>query len=172
MRVWIALAVAVSSAVIVAATAHSGAAASGSLVVACSDITSGPSPAPGQEGVRSVLGVLALPTAYTPQSAMRVQSAGRWTYWMKAGVGVRLGQFTVTVTVAKAWRTRAAVSWGRGPIVSSIRFSGCAGTPLVFAWNAYVGGFYLRSPTACVPLVFSSRGRTATLRFGIGKRCP
>ncbi len=86
-------------------------------------------------------------------------------------MGVRLGKFTVTVTVPKAWRSRAGINWGSGAIVSSLRFSGCAGAPLVFAWNAYVGGFYLHGPAACVPLVFSSAGRSATLRFGIGKRC-
>jgi hypothetical protein len=38
-------------------------------------------------------------------------------------------------------------------------------------WNPYVGGFVLRSRAGCVPLEFRVGGRTATVRFGIGKRC-
>ena len=38
-------------------------------------------------------------------------------------------------------------------------------------WNAYAGGFYLRSRSACVPLKFRVGRRAKTVRFGLGKRC-
>jgi hypothetical protein len=37
--------------------------------------------------------------------------------------------------------------------------------------NAYPGGFFLRSPAACVPLAFSVESRRQTVWFGIGRRC-
>jgi hypothetical protein len=37
--------------------------------------------------------------------------------------------------------------------------------------NAYAGGFYLRAPSACLPLIFTVDGRSTSVRFGIGKRC-
>ncbi len=172
MKVFVVVVLVAFCASSIAGTAR-GSSASAPLVVPCRDITAGTAPAPGQAGTQSALGVIAVAApAYERHPAVPVQNAGRWRYWMKAGVGVRLGRFTVTVTVTKAWRSRAGISWGNGAIVSSLRFSGCVGAPLVFAWNAYVGGFYLRGPAACVPLVVSSAGRSATLRFGIGRRCP
>jgi hypothetical protein len=155
------------------AGAARGLSVSSPWLVPCREITAGTAPAPGQVGVQTALGVIAVAApAYDPHPAVPVQSAGRWTYWMKGGVGVRLGTYTITVTVAKAWRSRAAISWGTGPIVSSLRFSGCSTAPQVRRWNAYVGGFYLRAPSACVPLVFSVGQRSTTVRFGIGRRCP
>jgi hypothetical protein len=89
------------------------------------------------------------------------------------GMVVRGGNFTVTVRVPKAWRSRAAITWGGGesPIGSSVQFSGCSNKPLTNEWNAYAGGFYLRAPSGCVPLVFTVGHRSATVRFGIGRHC-
>lgn len=39
-------------------------------------------------------------------------------------------------------------------------------------WNAYPGGFYIDSATACVPLRITARGRSRTVRVGIGTACP
>jgi hypothetical protein len=36
---------------------------------------------------------------------------------------------------------------------------------------AYSGGFFLRSPGACLPLTFRVGQRSATVRFGLGRRC-
>ncbi len=106
--------------------------------VACRDIVDGATPVPGKEGARLVLGKMVVASAYTPQQAVRVHNLERWTYWMKAGVAVHSGNFTVTVTVPKAWRSRAGISWGSGAIVSSLRFSGCPTASLVSGWNGYV----------------------------------
>lgn len=141
------------------------------FVIPCADITP-PAPVPGQDGTRLVLGVMAVPTAYAAQRAAHVEGYGRWTYWHKVGMGVRAGKFMVTVTVPTEWQTRAAITWGNSQrIVSSLRFNGCGSTPASTKWNGYVGGFYLRIPTACVPLTFSLGQRSTTVRFGIGQLC-
>jgi hypothetical protein len=60
--------------------------------------------------------------------------------------------------------------------VSSLRIASC---PLVREgagprprWNAYAGGFYLRTRSVCVPLVVRVGGRSRTVRFGVGRPCP
>jgi hypothetical protein len=141
-------------------------------VVVCGDII-GQATGPLVDGYRLVLGVMSVPPAYMPQGAVHVDGFGRWTYWHKVGMVVRAGKFTVTVSVPKAWRSRVAITWGNSQgIVNSLQFTGCGTAPLIGNWNAYAGGFYLRAPSACVPLVFSVGGRSATVRFGIGRRCP
>lgn len=47
--------------------------------------------------------------------------------------------------------------------------AGCPGN--ANTGNAYAGGFHLRSPSACVPLIFAVGAHRATIEFGIGKRC-
>jgi hypothetical protein len=66
---------------------------------------------------------------------------------------------------------RAAIIWGNGNYdpASSLRIAGCGSDPNV--GNAYAGGFYLRSRSACLPLTFRVGRRSATIRFGIGRRC-
>jgi len=141
--------------------------------VPCADVI-GQARGPHDLGYRLVLGVMSVPPAYMPQGAVRVDGFGRWTYWRKTGMVVRGGNFTVVVTVPKAWRSRAAITWGNGgsPIVSSLRFTGCGNDASTNQWSAYAGGFYLRSRVACVPLVFRLGDRSVTVRFGIGTRCP
>lgn len=113
-----------------------------------------------------------MPTAYAVQGAAHVDGYGHWRYWHKVGMGVRAGKFLVSVTVPVEWRTRAAITWGNSQrIVSSLRFNGCGSAPASTEWNGYVGGFYLRTPTACVPLIFSLGHQSTTVRFGIGKHC-
>jgi hypothetical protein len=36
---------------------------------------------------------------------------------------------------------------------------------------AYAGGFFLRAPSACVPLVLAVGSRRQTVWFGIERRC-
>jgi len=117
---------------------------------------------------RQVLGVVAVPPAFMPQ----VVPTGKmpWAYWRKQGLVVSASGKTVTVTVPKAWRRRAAITWGNGVRpVSSLRIEGCHTSAGV--GYAYAGGFLLRSPSACVPLIFSVGSRSATVRFGVGQRC-
>jgi hypothetical protein len=116
---------------------------------------------------RSVLNAIAVPPAYLQQVvATRQQS---WRYWRKAGLVVRARR-AVTIPVPPHWRTRVAIVWGNsgGPF-ASLRIAACAGSP--HSGNAYAGGFYLRSSSACLPLIFTVAGRSTTVRFGIGTRC-
>ena len=117
---------------------------------------------------RTVLGVVSVPPAYISQVVHLRQ--GAWPYWEKAGLVVRAGRGPVTVSVPLAWRKRAAITWGGNTgTVSSLRIARCGSTPT--RGSAYAGGFYLRSRSACLPLVFRAGGHSATVRFGIGRRC-
>jgi hypothetical protein len=117
---------------------------------------------------RSVLGVVSVPPAYISQ-VVHLQD-GAWPSWVKAGLVVRASRGPVTVTVPLAWRKRAAITWGGNTgIVSSLRISRCGSNPT--RGNAYAGGFYLRSRSGCLPLVFRAGTHSATVRFGLGRRC-
>ncbi len=130
----------------------------------------GPVKSARQDGYRPVLGYVSVPPPYLAQP-VRVPSFAPWVYWMKAGLVVRNGHTPVTVSVPSAWRKRAAISWGNNVIgpVSSLRITACLSSSP--GWHAYAGGFYLRSRAGCVPLLFRVGNRTATVRFGIGRRC-
>ena len=120
-------------------------------------------------GYRVVLGVVSVPPARLIQ-VVPIRSRP-WTHWRKAGLVVRAGAPPVTVSVPAAWRSRAAITWGNSTgIVSALRIASCPGPAGV--WNAYAGGFYLRSRVACVPLRFSVAGRSSVVRFGLGRPCP
>jgi hypothetical protein len=137
------------------------------LVVACDQVILQPK-SPFADGYRRVLGVISAPRAYTPQ-VVRL-TGGRWPYWEKAGMVVRAGRSPVKVSVPQVWRTRAAITWGNAkPVVSSLRFSACPSPPNV--WNAYAGGFFMRSHGACIPLIFQVGDRRQVVRFGIDHRC-
>jgi hypothetical protein len=118
---------------------------------------------------RLVLGAVSVP----PPVLQIVETPGeKWPYWRKAGLVVRSGTASLTITIPKAWRKRAAIDWGyksQGAF-SSVRIVGCGTDPK--AGNAYSGGFVLRDRSLCLPLVFSVGGRSQTVRFGLGRRCP
>ena len=117
---------------------------------------------------RQVLGVVAVPPAFMRQVVPIRQMP--WAYWRKQGLVVSASGKAVTVTVPKTWRRQAAITWGNGiRPVSSLRIEGCHTSAGV--GYAYAGGFLLRSPSACVPLIFSVGSRSATVRFGVGQRC-
>lgn len=119
-------------------------------------------------GYRVVLGVVSVPQAYRPQV---VATRSRpWSHWSKAGLVIRGGSPPVTVSVPKAWRKRAAITWGNTGIVSALRIASCPPWESK-VWNAYAGGFVLRSRSACVPLIFRVGKRSATVRFGLAQAC-
>ncbi len=83
------------------------------------------------------------------------------------GIAIRAGSPAVLITVPETWRHRAGIGWGNNlGVVSSLRLLSCPRQ--LGAWNVYAGGFYLRSPSGCVPLVFHIGRQTATLTFAIG----
>src|SRR5581483_6866294 len=133
---------------LVAAAAGGATRARASPLVTCGQAVLHPRfPAAGD---RLVLGVLSVP----PASQNQVVRSGRrdWPYWRKAGLIVRDGSPAVAVSVAPAWRRRIAITWGGSDVVSSLKIAHCPGDGS--GADGYAGGFYLRSPTACVPLIF------------------
>lgn len=79
---------------------------------------------------RQVLGVVAVPPAYMRQVVSSSQKL--WPYWHKQGLVIRATGESVTVTVPKLWRRRAAITWGNGgDPVSSLRIAGCAASRTV-----------------------------------------
>jgi hypothetical protein len=118
-------------------------------------------------GARVVLGVLSVPPAHLPPATGG--GVRPWRYSIKYGLTVRAGSPAVVVSVPPAWRHRAAIDWGGSGIVSSLRVLSCPRRAGV--WNSYAGGFWLRSPSACIPLVFQVGRQAVTRTFGIGRSC-
>jgi hypothetical protein len=117
---------------------------------------------------RLVLDVVSVPPRYLKQVVATNERP--WSHWRKAGLVVRAGS-ELTVSVPHAWRSQVAIVWGNGGhgVFSSVHFVGCGSNP--HFGNAFAGGFYLRSRSACLPLLFRTGKRAAMVRFGIGRRC-
>jgi len=129
---------------------------------------------PSYPGGKIVLGVISLGRNFLLPTVPVHE--GLWRYWQKHGLWIWAGHKAVTITVPKAWRNRAAITWGVNVgIVSTLRLPGTlltAGCPAgPGTWDAYVGGLYLRSRSACVPLVFAVGRRSAVVRVGVGRLC-
>jgi len=118
---------------------------------------------------RLVLGAVSVPPVYLAQVVPTGERP--WAYWRKAGLVVRADGQAISVSVPPAWRGRAGVTWGNGGngVFASLRIAGCPGGAA--RGLAYAGGFYLRTRSACLPLVFRVGKRSETVRFGIGRRC-
>jgi PQQ-like domain len=137
------------------------------MVVGCDQIIDR-TKTPFAGGYRRVLGVVAAPPAHIPQVVR--SDDPHWPYWEKAGMVLRAGPRPIDVSVPANWRGRAAITWGNGrPPVSAIRFTPCPSPPGV--WNAYAGGFLMKTRGACVPLVFQVGRERRVVRFGVGVRC-
>jgi hypothetical protein len=172
---WLVRATALAGAVLVAAcTASTGTSATGShpatqppvaVPAGGCQLPVGSEPSPGG---KIVLGVISLGPDFL-QPAVPVHQRW-WRYWQKHGLWIRAGHQVVTVAVPRAWRNRAAITWGVNVgIARTLRLPGCPAGP--GTWNAYAGGFYLRSSSACVPLVLAVGRRSAVVRVGVGRRC-
>jgi hypothetical protein len=137
-------------------------------LVDCGQIIGGMYSAPRvKNGSKIVLdSVAVIPHIAQPPVAV---TAAPWTHWLKSPLIMRSGKQQIEVSVPKAWRNRAAVTWGNSGIVSALRVAPCPS--LTDGWHVYAGGFYLRSRSACVPLVIRMGMRTTTVRFGIGRSC-
>ena len=161
-----ALAAAVAVGAVALLAAHAAATTTRVPTVPCRDVI-GQAKTGRAGGYRVVLGVVSVPPA---RLAQVVATGSRpWRYWRKAGLVIRASATPVTVTVAPAWRSRAAIAWGGSGVVRSLRFAACPSPAGV--WNAYAGGFYLRASHACVPLIFMVDRRLEIVRFGIGGAC-
>jgi hypothetical protein len=118
---------------------------------------------------RLVLGSVSVPPAYQAQVVPTGETP--WGYFRKAGLVVRADGQAVSISVPRAWRDRAGITWGNGGmgVFDSLRIAGCPRDAV--EGLAYAGGFYLRSPSACLLLVFRVGRRSETVRFGIGRHC-
>jgi len=123
-----------------------------------------------EDGYRIVLGRVGIPDKeHTSRRASRSPDK-IWPYFRPAGLVVRGGTSPVTITVPEGWRDRVAISWGNTPAVSSLQIASCDGS-VSKPWNAYAGGFHLRSRADCVPLDIRVGGRSTTVRLGVGRAC-
>jgi hypothetical protein len=123
-----------------------------------------------EDGYRVVLGRVGVPDEqHTSRRASRTP-AKPWRYFRRVGLVVRGGTSPVTITVPEGWRNRVAISWGNTPAVSSLQIASC-GAAVSKPWNAYAGGFHLRSRADCVPLDIRVGGRSTSVRFGVGRAC-
>jgi len=134
-------------------------------IVRCEKIIGGEGAASARAR-RVVLDAVSIP-AYLPQTVETQDRA--WPYWSKTGLVIRAGAPQVTISVPIAWRKRAAITWGNTGAVGALRVASCP--QYGSNWNAYAGGFLLNSRSACMPLVIRVGQRTATARFGVGRRC-
>jgi hypothetical protein len=116
---------------------------------------------------RPALGAVSVPPAYL-RAYPTLETP--WRYFAKSGMVVKSGT-SVTISVPSAWRNRVGISWGNNVhrVFHTIRIAPCSRIPK--RGYAYAGGFRLRRPSACAPLVFAVGGRRQTVWFGIGRRC-
>jgi hypothetical protein len=149
-------------------TAHPTRPTEPEITVACGDANLRVAPADVKaDGRRVILNAVSVPPAYIRQ-VQRTTVEG-WAYWTKTGIEIEAGSPVVRISVPKAWQKRAAIEWGLGGPVRAQRFAACSPPPTY--WNGFVGGFFLSDRSACVPLLIQVGKRTATVRFGIGRRC-
>lgn len=115
---------------------------------------------------RLVLGAVSVPSAYL-RAYPTLETP--WRYFAKQGMVVKSGT-SVTISVPPAWRNRVGIVWGNNVnrVFHTIRIAACS---RIYQGYAYAGGFFLRRPSACVPLVFAVGGRRQTVWFGIGRHC-
>jgi hypothetical protein len=123
-----------------------------------------------EEGSRVLLESVWIPDERRTSRAALRRHGEPWSYFRRTRLLVRGGSSPVTVTVPESWRHRVAISWGGTPAVSSLQIASC-GASASRPWNAYAGGFYLRSRADCVPLDVRVGGRSTTVRLGVGRAC-
>lgn len=168
-RVTVAIAVSVACASVASASATR----SERVRVSCSNIIGGTT----AHQIRAAGGRLVLGRAFVPvrlaHQAIRVPTQQRWRYWMKAGVVLRAGAGPpVEISLGRSWTNKARVMWGNGlPDGTIVQFARCGAVSKSHPWNAYAGGFYITTPSACVPLHITVGRATASVTVAIGRRC-
>ena len=146
-------------------------------------------------GFRVVFGGIAVaPTALpllTRVQALRPpRTAGPWRYEWETEFAYRGGRPPVTISVPAGWQRQisllgtasaasAASAADAAGAAGAAKESGTASNTLHIpscpprgSWNTFFRIFYVSTPTACAPLRVQAAGRTATVWFGFGTRCP
>ncbi|HEY2576242.1 MAG TPA: hypothetical protein VGI74_08050, partial [Streptosporangiaceae bacterium] len=137
------------------------------IPTACGHFT-GDRTSPGvPNGYRVILGAVAVPPVYV--GPMQPNGNGPWRYWRKVVFGVRGGSPPVTLSIPATQQRNAAIDLEVGGIGSIFHLPGC---PPSHLWNATVGGFYLKAPTACLQVQVQVGRQDATVLFGLGHPCP
>lgn len=121
-------------------------------------------------GARVLLDSVVLPKPVELERPARPDS-GRadLPYFRSARIAIRAGEPDVSIAIPHGWRHRVALSWGRVAGASSLTFDRCSGTRS--GWSVYAGGFHLRTPGDCVPVVVRVGGTVTTVRLGVGRAC-
>lgn len=131
---------------------------------------------PGSTGLRTVLGVVALPTApeYGALQTSRTGMRGRLRLFAKTGLVIR-PHTRFELRVPAGLTRRMAISWGNAgdpPPRSRFVVNDCGrGETTGGRWLAYAGGYYV-SRVGCVRLVVVAGGRRRQVRLGLGAPCP
>jgi len=125
------------------------------------DLTS--NTAPG--GSRIEFGAVAVPPAIMPEAFSQANPTG-WRYAQKTGFGFLGNGPPDVISVPAGWQKTVALATPNGP-ASKLFLPPCQGAQ----WNIYISEFYLRSPTACVPLRIQVGPQATTAWFGLGRRC-
>lgn len=117
--------------------------------------------------MRVVLGSVSVPR----QQRRQVNPTGQqiWPYFAKFVVSLLGGSPPADIALPKAWRKHVKLGWGEAS-GSSVRFLSCPSySPK--RWNGYAGGAWLKSRSACVPLIVRVGNRQATIRVALGRSC-
>jgi hypothetical protein len=133
------------------------------IPTACGHFTSAQAPS----GNRIVLGDVAVPPAYV--GPMMQNGNGPWRYFRSAVFGVKGGSPPVTLSVPGGQQREAAIDLEVDGLGHIFHIPGC---PPSHTWHATVGGFYLKTPTACLPLQVQVGQQSTLVTFGLGRHCP
>jgi hypothetical protein len=121
-------------------------------------------------GARVLLDSVVLPKPVELERPARTDSGrAALPYFRSARIAIRAGEPDVSIAIPHGWRHRVALSWGRVAGASSLTFDRCSGTRS--GWSVYAGGFHLRTPGDCVPVVVRVGGTATTVRLGVGRAC-
>src|SRR5688500_7526415 len=121
-------------------------------------------------GARVLLDSVVLPKpAELERPARREPGRAALPYFRSARIAIRADEPDVSVSIPHGWRHRVALSWGRAAGASSLTFARCAGSRT--GWSVFAGGFRLRTPGDCIPVVVRAGGTVTTVRLGVGRAC-
>jgi hypothetical protein len=108
------------------------------------------------------------PGWYQGAALRSAQHVTKSMWWIKVGLNVEAGH-PVTVRVPVQFRRSYQLGWDRTGTALE-RFVPCAADS-TGRWTFFAGGFLYERPV-CAPLQVNVDGRSATVRFGLGRNCP